>query len=212
MWKALLVGLLLQVGPQPGPDRVSTANRDSWQRPNSVMDALGVTKGTRVADIGAGEGYFTFRLARRVGPTGRIYAEDIVGFALDDIARRASQQGLKQIVTVHGSDEDPMLPPGGVDVVLVVNSYHEFKAFDAMMQGFQRALKPRGLLGIIEPDALKGEQPGSAFRHHRISSDVVRDDAARAGLRFARSEIGFVNPAAGIDSPYWFFLIFQKPG
>ena len=212
MLRFLLAALLVQVGPPPGADAVSATNRDSWQRPDGVMNALGIRQGTRVADIGAGSGYFTFRLAQRVGATGRVYAEDIVDPALADIAKRATRDGLKQIITVRGTDEDPGLPPGGMDVVLVVNSYHEFKAFDAMMTGFRLALKPQGLLGVIEPQALAGEQPGSAFRHHRISSDVVRADAQRAGFAFVRSEIGFVNPDAGIDSGYWFFLIFRKSG
>jgi predicted methyltransferase len=92
-----------------------------------------------------------------------------------------------------------------------VNSYHEFRAFDEMMQGFRNALKPHGVLGIIEPRAAPTEPPGRAFRHHRIAPEVVRDDAARAGLQFVRTELGFVNPDAGVDSDYWFFLIFQKP-
>ena len=211
MLRFVLAALLVQLGASAAPERVSTTNRDAWQRPNAVMDALGIHRGMHVADIGAGSGYFTFRLAQRVGPAGRVYAEDIVGFALDDIAARAKRQGLRQVVTVHGADDNPALPANAVDVVLVVNSYHEFKAFDAMMAGFYRALKPGGRMGIIEPEALKGEPPGSAFRHHRISSDAVREDAARAGFRFARTEIGFVDPDAGIDSAYWFFLIFERP-
>jgi predicted methyltransferase len=210
MWRAGIVAVLLQLGMQAPPRAdVETANRDRWQRPQAVMDALHIRPGSRVADIGAGAGYFTFTLARRVGAKGRVFAEDIQPTALADIGHRASLEHLAQITTVQGTDEDPMLAPGSVDAVLVVNSYHEMKAFDSMMQGFRRALKPHGLLGVIEPEAIAGELPGSAFRHHRIASDTVLADAARNGLRLVRKELGFVNVDAGIYSGYWFFLIFE---
>lgn len=175
------------------------------------MDALGIHRGSRVADIGAGTGYFTFHLARRVGPTGRVYAVDIQRPALADIAQRASREGLTQIKTVPGSEESTGLEPASVDAVLVVNTYHEFRAFDAMMLEFRKALRPGGVLGIIEPEAMAGEPPGRAFRYHRISSASVRDDARAAGLRLVGHALGFVNPAGGLTSSYWFFLIFDRP-
>lgn len=176
------------------------------------MDALRIRRGTRVADVGAGGGYFTFHLASRVGATGRVYAVDVQRAALADIAQRASQGGLRQIATVQGTDENPGLSAGSVDVILVVNTYHEFRAFDSMMQAFRMALKPGGLLAVIEPEAMAGELPGRAFRYHRISSSAVREDAERAGLRFVRNELGFVNPDGGISSSYWFFLVFERSG
>jgi ubiquinone/menaquinone biosynthesis C-methylase UbiE len=95
-------------------------NRDEWQRPASVMDALRIEPGSRVADIGAGSGYFTFHLAQRVGATGRLYAIDVQRTALEDIGRRASRLAFTQITTILGSDNDPRLPAGSLDVVLVI--------------------------------------------------------------------------------------------
>ena len=184
-------------------------NRDDWQRPGAVMDALHIGPGTRVADIGAGTGYFTFHLAKRVGPAGRVYAVDVQQEALADIGRRASADRLSQIITVRGTEEDPHLPPLSVDVVLVVNTYHELRAYDAMMEGFQRALKRGGLLAIIDCEAERGEPPDSYTQHHRVPSAAVRDEAGRNGFRFLRNEIGFVNPATPFS--YWFFLVFERP-
>jgi predicted methyltransferase len=184
-------------------------NRDEWQHPETVMDALGIRAGSRVADIGAGSGYFTFHLARRVGVTGRVYAEDIQAGGLADIRRRATAEGVRQIVTVHGTEEDPRLPANSLDVVLVVNTYHELRAYDAMMDGFQRALKPHGLLAIIDCDASPGESPESYVRHHRVPAAAVRNEAVRNGFRFLRSELGFVDPATPFS--YWFFLVFERP-
>ena len=183
-------------------------NRDDWQRPAAVMDALHIGPGSRVADIGAGSGYFTFHLATRVGPAGRVYAVDVQPAALADIGRRASAQGLAQVITVRGTEEDPRLSPESVDVVLVVNTYHELRAYDAMVVGFRRALKPGGLLAIIDCEAQPGESLDSAARHHRVPSAAVRNEATRNGFRFVRTELGFVDPATPFS--HWFFVVFER--
>lgn len=186
-------------------------NRDDWQRPAAVMDALGIKPGTRVADVGAGGGYFTFHLAGRVGATGRVYAVDVNPGALTDIARRASDRHLRQIVPVLATASDAGLGSGTIDVALVVNTYHELRDPDGVLASLRRALKPHGLLVIIDCDAVPGELPGSYLRHHRIPQREVRQDAAGNGFRFLRSELGFVDPATPFS--YWFFLVFERqPG
>jgi ubiquinone/menaquinone biosynthesis C-methylase UbiE len=173
------------------------------------MDALRIGPGSRIADIGAGTGYFTFHLAQRVGAAGRVYAVDVQRAALEDINRRASALALTQIITIPGTDSDPHLPPESLDVVLVVNTYHELRAYDAMMQSFWRGLKAGGLLAIIDCEAEPGELPESYVRHHRMPSSAVRNEAIRNGFRFLRSELGFVDPATPFS--YWYFLIFERP-
>jgi ubiquinone/menaquinone biosynthesis C-methylase UbiE len=209
--RILLVGALAGV---PLRAHLSTqheeiGNRDDWQRPAVVMDALRIGPGSRVADIGAGTGYFTFHLAQRVGAAGRAYAVDVQRAALEDINRRASALALTQITTILGTDNDPHLPPESLDVVLVVNTYHELRAYDAMMQGFWRGLKAGGLLAIIDCEAVPGELPESYVRHHRVPSSAVRNEAIRNGFRFLRSELGFVDPATPYS--YWYFLVFERP-
>jgi predicted methyltransferase len=184
-------------------------NRDDWQRPAVVMDLLRIGPGSRVADIGAGTGYFTFHLAQRVGATGRVYAVDVDRAALDDIMRQAATRSLTQVATILGGDNDPHLPPASLDVVLVVNTYHELRAYDGMMEGFRRGLKPGGLLAIIDCEAAPGEAPESYLRHHRVPSASVRDEATRNGFRFLRNELGFVDPATPFS--YWYFLVFESP-
>jgi predicted methyltransferase len=208
--KVIFLLALAALLPQ-SPVHVEGGDRDAWQRPEAVMDALGIRRGSRVADIGAGSGYFTFHLARRVGTGGRVYAVDVERPALEDIARRAAAARLRQVTVIAGTDEDPQLPPGSVDAVLVVNTYHEFRAFDRMMGGFRRALRPGGVLGIIDCEPLAGERPGRAYRYHRVAAATVREDAERAGLRFVRRELGFVDPHASLFSSYWYFLVFERP-
>jgi ubiquinone/menaquinone biosynthesis C-methylase UbiE len=185
-----------------------SGDRDAWQRPELVMDALGVRAGSRVADVGAGTGYFTFHLARRVGPTGRVYAVDVNPGALEDIAREARGRRLENITIVTGTESDPRLPADSLDMVLVVNTYHELRDPNGMLQGIRRALKPRGLLAVIDADAGLSEGPDSYLRHHRISSQDVLQEATATGFRFVRRELGFIDPATPFS--YWFFMVFER--
>jgi predicted methyltransferase len=182
--------------------------RDAWEKPQEVMDVLGIKPGSVVADVGAGEGYFTFRLAARVGPTGKVYAEDILKDRLDKIRARATKQKLTQIETVLGSTDDPHLPSENVDVILVVNAYHEMRDYDAMLRGMFRALKPAGLLAIIDAPAKAGEPRENYYDRHRIPEQLLREDVARNGFTFVRQQPTFTPPDS--DRTY-FFLIFQKP-
>jgi predicted methyltransferase len=202
---AAIAGLPNAAGPQTEASYWS--KRDAWQRPAEVMDQLGVQAGSVVADVGAGIGYFTLHLARRVGPEGRIYAVDLREKDLEEIRKRAKQQGMKHIETILSKPDDPMLPAETADAVLVVNAYHEMREFDAMMRGMYRALKPGGLLAIIDSSAKNGKPREEYLRQHDIAEELVREDAARHGFHFLRQPPGFKNG----DGEDWFFLVFQKP-
>jgi len=182
--------------------------RDDWEKPQEVMDVLGIKAGTVVGDVGAGEGYFTFHLAARVGPTGKVYAEDILEDRLEKIRSRAGKESLTQIETIHGETSDPRLPPASSDVVLISNAYHEMRDYDQMLQGIFRALKPGGLLAIIDAPAKPGNPRSSYYERHRIPEILVRQDTARNGFTFLRQLPTFTPPDS--DRTY-FFLIFQKP-
>jgi predicted methyltransferase len=184
------------------------ANRNDWQRPHEVMDVLGVRTGSEVADIGAGSGYFTLHLAGRVGWSGSVYAVDIMQEKLEAIRGLARALNLPQIKTVLGDADNPHLPAVALDLVLVVNSYHEMPAFDAMMQAFHRGLKPGGLLAIIDAAAAPGAPRSEYFLRHELPSELVRADALRSGFRFVREEPEFINPN---DGAHWYFLVFQRP-
>lgn len=174
-------------------------DRDLWQRPDQIMDALGIADGSVVADIGAGSGWFTIRLARRVGPQGLVYAEDVQREMILAISRRVSREGLANVRPVLGLKNDPRLPPQSLDAVLVVDAYHEIENRVAMLSSLARALKPQGRIGVVD-FKLDGTGPGPS-PDERVSPDVVVKDAAQAGLRLIRQE-PFL--------PYQYFLIFGK--
>jgi predicted methyltransferase len=182
--------------------------RDAWQRPAEVMDALGIRAGSVVADVGAGGGYFTFHLASRVGPHGKVYAEDILDSQVEKIRERAKREGLPQVETILGSQSDPKLPPGALDAILLVLTYHEMENYDAMLDGIAGALKPAGLLAVIDPQGDPNQSRSSYAKEHKMSKELVLEDAARHNLRFVREADGFVSAD---DNSHLFFLIFEKP-
>lgn len=184
------------------------AERDRWQHPEQVLDVLGLRAGNVVADVGAGDGYFTFHLAERVGPSGKVYAEDILDKELAKIRSVAAQRHLTQVETVLGTSSDPRLPADTLDAILIMNAFHEMENFDAMLQAMSRALKPGGLLAIIEAEDKMGEPRSIYQKRHKLPEEIVRQDAARNGLHFLRKLPGFTNPER--DRIYY-FLLFERP-
>lgn len=186
----------------------SGPKRDQWQHPQAVMDALHISPGSIVADVGAGEGYFTFHLAERVGAQGKVYAEDIKNEEVEGIRELAQAKHLSQIEALHGEPGDPKLPENCLDAVLVMNAYHEFRSYEAMLQAIFKALKPGGLLAIIDSPTPLGNSRLDYYPRHRIPEELVRGDVAHAGFHLLRKEPGFINPANNKD---FYFLIFEKP-
>jgi ubiquinone/menaquinone biosynthesis C-methylase UbiE len=174
-------------------------DRDQWQRPDQIMDALGIAEGSVVADVGAGSGWFTIRLARRVGPQGVVYAQDVQPEMLNAIARRVQREELRNVRTVLGDDREPRLPASALDVVLLVDAYHEMEARASILAGIARSLKPQGRVGVVD-FKLDGLGPGPDLEE-RVSPDEVTKEAERAGLRLVRSE-SFL--------PFQYFLIFAR--
>jgi predicted methyltransferase len=184
-----------------------TLNRDEWQRPVEVMDALAIKPGHRVADIGSGFGYFTFHMAARVGTEGKVYAVDIDPKAVDKVRERKEREKVSQVEPVLGESADPHLP-GDLDVVLIVDTYHEFRDYDRMMQAVFRALKPGGRLAIIDGDGPSGRPRTEYHRLHVIPADLVRKEIVGNGFVFKESRPGFYDAEYGKNM---YFLIFERP-
>lgn len=143
------------------------------------MDHLGIAEGSVVADLGAGGGWFTIRLARRVGPNGRVYAQDIQSEMIGAINRRVEREGLKNVETVLGSADDPQLP-SPVDVVLIVETYYEVEHPQTLLRNLRESLKPGGRIGIVE-FTRNGHGPGPPMEE-RVDPERVIQDARTAGL------------------------------
>jgi ubiquinone/menaquinone biosynthesis C-methylase UbiE len=174
-------------------------DRAIWQRPDQVMDALAVAEASHVADIGAGGGWFTIRLARRVGPNGKVYAEEVQSEALKAISRRVTAEGLTNVKTVLGLGSDPRLPVGTLHAVLIVDALHESEDRVTFLRNVARSLRPEGRIGVVD-FKLEGGGPGPATEE-RVSPEIVMRDAAAAGLRLLSQET-FLE--------YQYFLIFGR--
>ena len=163
------------LGLLEGPDR------DAWQRPELIMDELGIGEASVVADLGAGGGWFTVRLANRVGPNGKVFAEDIQPEMIESIRRRVEREGLaKRVHPVLGTPTDPNLKEP-VDAVLIVEAYNEMENPELLLRNVARALKPNGRLGIVE-HTKNGLGPGPRLEE-RVDPERIIRDAAAAGLR-----------------------------
>jgi len=132
------------------PENANEARLNSLQPPGRVLDAIGVRPGMTVAEIGAGQGRYAVQLAARVGRSGRVYAEDIDGDALDHLRQRCQRWGLGQVTVVQGEVNDPKLPAGQLDLIWVVSSYHHFDDPVALLGRARPALKADGRLAIGE--------------------------------------------------------------
>ena len=163
-----------------------------------VMDLLGIKRGSVVADIGAGSGWFTVRSARRVGKEGLVYAVEINPEYIRHIKRRAKREKLSNIRTILGKPDDPMLPRTSVDAVLLLKTYHEIAQPIAFLRRLRPALRPGARLGIIDRNG-KGDD-------HGVNADVVVKEAAQAGFALV-AQHDFVK-SDGVD----YFLIFQLRG
>ena len=188
-----------QLFPPSDLGLLDAPDRDLWQRPDQIMDALGIADASVVADIGAGSGWFTIRLARRVGPRGLVYAEDVQTEMINAILRRVGREGFNNVQARLGSNNDPRLPAASLDAALMVDAYHEVEDRVTMLANLAKALKPGGRLGIVD-FRLDGTGPGPD-PEERVSPDVVVADATKAGLKLIRQE-PFLQ--------YQYFLIFGK--
>jgi predicted methyltransferase len=169
---------------------LESPDRDTWQKPDQIMDALGIADGSTVADIGAGSGWFTIILARRVGPNGTVYAEDVQRQMLEAIRRRVSREGLLNVQGRLGTSTDPRLPERAIDAILVVDMYSEVDVDDRVtfLRNLARALKPSGRIGIVNYKPGQGGPGPSPTEGVRVEITAVEADARAAGLRVLSRE------------------------
>jgi predicted methyltransferase len=222
--KRLLLALLISLPALPAPPAQSAQSvkpkgrlfeardlglleapdRDQWQKPDQIMDALGIADGSVVADLGAAGGWFTLRLARRVGPNGRVFAEDIQPLMIEAIAQRVQNENLSNVTPILGTASDPRLP-SGLDAAIISDAYHEMDdpadptLVVTLLKNIGRSLKPQGRLGIVDWTPGNGG-PGPAA-DQRVDPDTIIQAARAAGLQLiSRDDI----------PPFVFLLVFGR--
>src|SRR5262245_36734192 len=203
----VLLGCATAAGPSPfpKPDRPvaaiisaeysDEATRDRHGEADRVMDRLGIAPGVRVADIGAGSGYYVIRLARRLGPSATIYAEDVNRDYQKGLAARVAREGVRGVTLILGQPNDPQLPAASVDVALLSHMYHEIENPYEFLYRLRPALAPGARVGIIDND--------KATQRHGTPLKLLRCELAAVGYR----EVDFLTlePADG------YLAIFTPP-
>ena len=158
------------------------AEREEEERPDLVLAAMELKPGDVVADVGAGSGYFTGRLAYAVGPTGRVYANDVQPEMLEILRTNVAREKINNVVPVLGTVSDPKLPTGSIDWVLLVDVYHELQEPDAMLAKMRDALKPDGRVALVE----YREDAKQIREEHRMSKVQVLHEWEPAGFRLVK--------------------------
>ena len=190
---------IAQVMGHQGAPWLERAEREEEERPQKLVELMALRPTDVVADIGAGTGYFSFRIAPKV-PQGRVLAVDIQQEMLDLLRDAAAKRGVKNVEPVLGKVDDPNLPAGQVDVALMVDAYHEFDHPREMMEGIVKGLKPGGRVVLVE---YRGEDPEVPIKPlHKMTEAQAKKEMAAVGLRHLKT-----HP----DLPRQHVMVFQKP-
>lgn len=174
--------------------RLGQEERELQERAGKIVDLMEVNDGTHLADIGSGMGFFTVRLARAAGDSGRVYAVDIDEKVLAELRQRVHAAPFANVEVVRGEPDDPRLPEGTLDAVLIVNSYHEMPQHQKILEHIYRALKPGGRFLLVEPwsPSRRGEPRESQVKNHIIAPELVEADLRQAGFEVRLRDDHFV--------------------
>jgi ubiquinone/menaquinone biosynthesis C-methylase UbiE len=187
------------VGPSSA-DHLERPGRDEEQKPDEIIRSMGLKDGDVVADVGAGTGYFTRRLAKAVAPSGRVYAVDIQPEMLSKLKENVEKAGARNVVIILGETDDPRLPRESLDWILIVNTYHELQQPKATLARMREALKPSGRVAVVE-NRLEGDSSTHVPEAHRMSKKQLLAEWEPAGFRLV---------ALHDFLPAQHFLVFEK--
>ena len=174
--------------------------RDGWQQPDQVVDSLGVRAGDRIADLGAGGGYFTFRLAEATGLDGKVYAVDVDQEMTEYLEKRVETEQTRNVEVILAEYHDPLLPPDGVDLLFTCNTYHHIQNRAEYFANVRKYLSKEGRVAIID---LVPEGWLQRIFPHSTSAEEIRSEMSEAGYELER-EYDFLSRQS--------FLVFAKRG
>ncbi len=167
-----------------GADWLERSEREQEEHPERALDAIGIKPGMVVADVGAGTGYMSLRMAKRVGPSGKVYAEDVQPGMLNRVRQSAAKAKLTNVETVLGTEADPKLPAESLDLILLVDVYHELSQPQKMLRRMREALKSDGRLVLLE---YRKEDPTIPIRfEHKMSVQEVKTELEAEGFKLSQ--------------------------
>ena len=172
-------------------------DRDRWMDVPELMRLAGIKDGDRVADVGCHEGYFTFHLSKQVGEDGQVYAVDVSEYRLDNLKEHLKERKTTNVKVILGDYDNPKLPKETLDVVMVMDTYHEMEEYMEILDHIKKALKPGGRLLILEKlkEHKKGKGRDEQADAHTLASKYVKRELVEAGFSVSRevSDFGIWN-------------------
>jgi len=184
------------------------AERDHWQRPLDVVGGLDLREGNTVVDLGSGAGYFALKLAPAVGERGQVLAVDLRRLSLFFLRTRALLRGEHNIHVIVGEKDDPRLPSGTVDAVLICNTYHEFSDPELMLNHVFRSLRPGGRLVVVD----RAPRTTEAAYSHEMPLTVVEGQLRQKGFKIASQDDHFIDRHINLQGDeLWWLVIGRKP-
>ena len=191
---------IAQVMGYPGADWLERGSREREERPDLLLAALALAPGMMVADVGAGTGYYSWQIAGRIGPEGRVYAVDVQPQMLDLLKENMRRRGVRNVQPVLGKADDSGLAPASIDLAMMVDVYHELDQPREVLESLQRALRPGGRLVLVEYRAEDDSVP--IKRLHKMSVAQIRREVGAQGLEWQQT----------IETlPWQHIVIFRKP-
>jgi ubiquinone/menaquinone biosynthesis C-methylase UbiE len=184
-------------------ERFEGESREIFRCRKAIVEAVGLTKGDRVADIGAGTGLFTMLFADEVGRQGWVFAVDIAPRFVERIGKLADERELTNVTPVLGSERNVRLSPGSIDVAFVCDTYHHFEYPQSTLSSIKRALRPGGRLVIVDFERIAGQTREWVLGHVRAGKDTVRQEIQDAGFQFLGE-----TKIEGLEENY--FIVFKR--
>ena len=207
--------VLITMLSMPSPSWAQTADdtREKSEKVGEILTALQAQPGKRIADVGAGEGFYSLRIAKAVGPTGRVTAVDVSEKSLEKLRGRLQQDNVSNVDVVVGAVDDPRLPAGTFDAVLIYNAYHEMTSPEPILKAIFSALKPGGRLVVSEPlhDNVRSATRAEQVKDHEIGLNYVEQEVQAAGFEVIEQRPDFLAfPSPGHKGGFW-LLVARKP-
>lgn len=201
---AIVMGFVLGI-TSPVSAQQNEEERAKFERVSDILEILGAHDGAHIADLGSGDGFYTLRIAKAVAPSGRAYGVDIEEKSLARMRERAAKEGVTNLDAVLGTADDPKLPEGRLDAVLIRNAYHEMPEYVSILAAVRRSLKAGGALVVSESisDAARQLTREQQVKEHYIAMDIVERELTNAGFDIDSRDEAFTRFTRAVAGGYW---------